>query len=185
MADVLRKCATLFATEASPDGTGRMHAFEATLFIIGYDVTCLAKNTTGARGTEKEHRQLLLAANAVLAQEQLALPRNMISTLNGADDNLDYAGDVETGVTGTWGKTRFAFERDFLQELLGDFRSMKNVELGASIDGEVRDGTLGRWIDDHHPAMSRKFASAIAAILVNEGLATRVTGTTRIRLDFQ
>lgn len=48
MADVLKKSGTLFATEASPDGAGRMHAFEATLFLIGYDVKCLARNSPAA-----------------------------------------------------------------------------------------------------------------------------------------
>lgn len=185
MADVLNKAGTLFADEGSADGTGRMHAFEATLFIIGYDVTCLAKNAGGAKPTDQERRQLLRAANAVLAQEQLALPRKSISTLKGDKLNVQYAGDVDTGVTGIWGKTRFALERDFLQELLGNFRSMKNVELGATIGGKVGEGTLGRWIADHHPVMSCKYASAIAAILANEGLAARVAGTTRVLLDFQ
>lgn len=184
MQDVLRKAGMLFAEEASDDTRDRMHAFEATLFIIGYDVWCLAQNSTMAGRDTKHLRQLKTGARKTLEQEQRNLPIRSISTLNEIETKLHYAGDVETGISGIWGKMRFAFERDFLQELLGNFQSMTHVELGASVSGKVRDGTLGRWINDNHPAMPRMYASAIAAILVNEGLASRVPDSRPIQLNF-
>lgn len=184
MGEVLSKAGKLFAIENSANASDRMHAFEATLFIIGYNVKCLAANSTTAEIDEKKQRELKTAARKSLEQEQCDLPRKSISTLAGTDNNLHYAGDIETGISGVWGKTHFAFERDFLQELLGNFQSRQNVELGASVDGIVRDGTVGRWIDDNYPAISRKYASAIAAILVHEELATCMRHPRPIKLNF-
>lgn len=184
MAEVLRKAGTLFATEGSAKASDRMHAFEATLFIIGYDVWCLARNSPTSGVAPKQLRELRAAANRTLAEEQNELRLMTISTLARSKLNLRYAGDIETGITGTWGKLRFAFERDFLQELLGNFQAKTNVELGADINGEGAEGTLGHWINNNHPGLAPKYASAIAAILVNEGLATRVPRSWPIQLNF-
>ena len=185
MAEVLKKAGELFATEASANASDRMHAFEATLFIIGYDVWCLARNSSTAAMAPKQLRQLRAAATKTLKEDQSELDVKSISTLTGTVKNLHYAGEIETGISGIWGKLHFAFERDFLQELLGNFQSLTNVELGASLTGEVRDITLGRWINDNHPAMPRMYASAIAAILVNEKLAKHMQGTRPIQLNFR
>lgn len=184
MAEVLKQADRLFASEASTSASDRMHAFEATLFIIGYDVSCLARNSPTTGVAPRQLRNLRTAAKVTLAEEQREFRFQSISTLTGTAKNLRYAGDIEMGISGTWGEFRFAFERDFLQELLANFKSRPNVELGASVSGIVRDVTIGRWMNDNHPTMPRMFASAIAAILVNEELAACVLHPRPIKLNF-
>ncbi len=184
MAKVLREAGTLFASEGKTEASERMHAFEATLFLIGYDVQCLTRNSAIAGVAPRQLRELRAAARKTLQEDRGESELTSISTLTGTEKKLRYAGDIETGISGIWGDLRFAFERDFLQELLGNFQSLSGVELGASRTGEVGERTLGRWIDDNHPSVPRMYASALAAILVNEKLAERVPGTRPIQLRF-
>lgn len=184
LAQVLKTADTLFVAETSEKAADRMHAFEAALFIIGYDVKCLTRNCASAGVDAAQRRKLKTTARTSLEQEQCGLSKKSISTLTGKEKNLHYAGDVEMGITGIWSETHFAFERDFLQELLGNFQGRTDVNLGADINGLGADGTLGHWINNNHPGLSPKYASAIAAVLVNEGLATCVLHPRPIKLNF-
>lgn len=54
MQDVLQRCPEIFsACSATPTLGDRMHAFEASLFMIGYDVACL---TRASHGTSQANR---------------------------------------------------------------------------------------------------------------------------------
>jgi hypothetical protein len=122
-------------------------------------------------------------------QKQLRLehanwPHKTIRTLKGDQDNLSYAGNVETGISGVWGATKFAFHTEFLQDLLAEHPAGTEACLGASKTGEVKSDTLGYWIDAHYPSKSRPFASALAAILVEEGLAESIAGAWPTRIRF-
>jgi hypothetical protein len=178
---ILEKDAGMFVTEEERD---RMHAFEASLFMIGYDVACLRGNWSGAGLGKKQRAKLQGAGRRWLRLEHAGLPHKTINTLNGGKANLAYAGNVETGISGVWGKTAFAFDSDFLQELLADFAPECDVGLGASMTGPVKPDTLGFWIGEHYPAKSRKYASALGAIFVEEGLANRIADKNEVRIRF-
>lgn len=181
MAAVTEKAPGLFAGEAAED---RMHAFEASLFMIGYDVGCLKENAPGAATGEKQRMQIRREGAARLRRDHAGLPHTAISTLNGKTANISYAGNLHIGFSGVWSETQFAFDGDFLQELLNDFPSGEEAGLGASMTGDVASDTLGYWINQHYPAKPRRLASVLAPILVAEGCAEAITGAYPIRLRF-
>lgn len=181
MSSILEKAPGLFVAEEEGD---RMHAFEASLFMIGYDVACLRANRPGAVLDEKQHAGLQSAGRRRLRREHAGLAHKSISTLKGDKKNLEYAGDVDTGISGVWGKTAFAFDSEFLQELLAHFPSGTSAGLGASMTGPVQSGTLGFWIAQYYPAKPRRYASALGAIFVDQGLAERTGEMGEIRLRF-
>lgn len=179
MSATLAKARHLFATEQAQD---RMHAFEACLFMIGYNVASLQHNRPGFCLDHKKRATLERVGREQLRREQASLPRKTISTLTRDDGKLVYAGQVETGISGTWGKTAFAFDSEFLQVLLAEFPPGSELGLGASVDGNARHDTLGFWIKQHYPATSPKYASALAAVFVDQGLAERVDEKIPVRL---
>lgn len=181
MAAVTEKAPGLFAGEAAED---RMHAFEASLFMIGYDVGCLKENAPGAVTGEKQRMQIRREGAARLRRDHAGLPHTAISTLNGKTANISYAGNLHIGFSGVWSETQFAFDSDFLQELLNDFPSGEEAGLGANMTGDVASDTLGYWINQHYPAKPRRLASVLAPILVAEGCAEAITGAYPIRLRF-
>lgn len=181
MSETLCKMPGLFAGEAKQD---HMHAFEACLFMIGYDVACLRGNLPGTGLDKTKLARLQRAGRDRLRREQAALVNRTISTLAREDGRLAYAGTVDTGISGRWGETAFAFDSDFLQALLADFPPGSEAGLGASMTGAVKQDTIGSWIDHHYPAKPRRYASALAAILVDQGLALRGGGAKSIRLSF-
>lgn len=180
MQAILDRDAGLFAKEA-PD---RMHAFEASLFMIGYDVACLRANFPDAGCRAEQRTALQQAGRRRLRRDHADLARTTTRTLGGTKDNIAYAGDIDAGISGVWGTSAFAFDSDFLQDLLANFAEQDNVGLGACRDGAVAPDTIGSWIDAHYPGKSRMFASLLGAILVNEGLAQRRTDLKGIRLRF-
>lgn len=181
MRETLSKSPGLFAGEADQD---RMHAFEACLFMVGYDVACLRGNWPGTGLDKTKRARLQRAGRDRLRREQAGLAHRTISTLAREDGRLAYAGTVDTGISGRWGESTFAFDSDFLQGLLADFPPGTDAGLGASMTGEVKPDTIGFWIDEHYPAKPRRYASALAAIFVDQGLARRVDGTGPVRLRF-
>lgn len=181
MGETLAKAPGLFTAEREQD---RMHAFEACLFMIGYDVASLRRNRPGISLDDKTRAKRERIGRDRLRREQASLPRKTISTLARNDGRLEYAGDAETGVSGKWGATPFAFDSDFLQAVLAHFPSGREAGLGASMMGDVQADTLGFWINEHYPKKPRRYASALAAILVDQGLAERVIGPQTVRIRF-
>ena len=181
MAAMLKKAPGLFAGEAAHD---RMHAVEASLFMIGYEVDSLKGNTAGAGIGEQQRMHLQQASEARTRRDHAGLPSATISTLRGKTSNISYAGDMLTGFSGLWSETPFTFDSDFLQDLLNDFPKGQVAGLGASITGEVKPDTLGYWINQHYPTRQRRLVSVLAPILVAEGYAVPITGAHPIRLRF-
>lgn len=181
MRQVLEQADGLFVRE---EEGSRMHAFEASLFMIGYDVRCLRTNHPATVVTTRQRTTLQRVGQDRLRLEHASLPHKTIRTLRGDQDNLTYAGNVETGISGVWGKTAFAFHSDFLQDLLAEHPADGEVGLGAGKTGQVRPDTIGFWIDAHYPSKPRPYASALAAILVEEGLAESIAGAWPTRIRF-
>ena len=100
MSSILEKAPGQFVEKEEED---RMHAFEASLFMIGYDVACLSANRPGAVLDEKQHARLQSAGRRRLRREHAGLAHTSISTLKGDKKNLEYAGDVDTGISGVCG----------------------------------------------------------------------------------
>ncbi len=181
MAAVSEKAPGLFAGEAAKD---RMHAFEASLFMIGYDVSCLKENAPGAGIDARQRKHIQRAGAARLRRDHAGLPRTLISTLNGKTPNISYAGNVHIGFSGVWSETPFTIDSDFLQDLLDDFPAGEEAGLGANMTGDVEPDTLGYWINQHYPAKSRRLVSVLAPILVAEGCVESITGVYPTRLRF-
>ena len=59
-----------------------------------------------------------------------------------------------------------------IENLLDYFFEKKEVPMGASMTGTVPESSLGQWLTDNGWP-SRRYASAIAAVLANEGFVQR------------
>jgi hypothetical protein len=151
----------------------RMRAIEAALFMIGYDVRCLAR-----------------AANVPLP---MGLPPGggapvvMMTTwpLSGNGQAIRWWGSLERGIhVIQWGRTyAFSLEPETLQELITEFKGRTVVPLGACRTGEVPADSLGQWLIDNR-CSSRECASALAPILVKLGIAVSIREGNRILLSF-
>lgn len=181
MAGVLERVPDLFADQAAQD---RMHAFEASLFMVGYDINCLKGNAPGAGSGEQQRLHIARAVAARISQDHAGLPYTSITTLTGTSPDIRYTGDIDSGFSGIWKDTPFAIDSVFLQELLDDFPQGAEVGLGASMTGKVKMDTLGYWLNQRYPARSRRLASVLAPILVAEGLAEQIPGVATKRLRF-
>jgi hypothetical protein len=179
MEAVLLRLQELFAAEGR--SADRMHAFEASLFMIGYDVTCFGcknANTTQSgvesrKAYEKEYKK---AFNALQKEGEISGPEaydmRIPSTLGGDGGAIDYSGDLESGFKVKWENTRFLIQPEFLNELVNDFSGKKNVPLGASMNGVLPENSLGQWMIDNGWPQSR-YPSAIAAILHDQKIVTK------------
>ena len=176
MEEVLKRLPNLFQAEMTI--SGRMHAFEACLFMIGYDVACLACPTCGGSSPAyKTKVASLLSPSATPSRGKTIKP------LSNRGENIIYSGDLKTGFTVTWGKTRFRLDRENIDEILSEFGGRKDVPLGASQTPPRPAGSLGQWLEDNGWPSAR-YASAIAAILRKVGVINHHRGQKPIRLTF-
>ncbi len=176
--EVLKALPSLFSSCcSSPSIADRMHAFEASLFIMGYDVTCLGckKNTAADKASQSKHFSSL---NRQMTDDLANAGARDISTLSGNGTRIVYLGSLIDGYRVIWGASTFFLEPEFLRDLESHFAHRSRVPLGASVNGNVPADSLGNWLlDAGWP--SRRYASAIAAILCHEGTASKIDGTGR------
>jgi hypothetical protein len=171
---VLERNSVLFS------GENRMHAFEACLFMIGYNVKCLADHAIDDKVVAKKTKFL---NNKLIKNRTNNNPVKVIPTLSGTGSEIHYFGDLETGFNlAQWGTTKWYFEPEFLENLFNDFSGRSNVQLGAHIDGSGHKDSLGVWMKNEQN-IPPKYASALAPILVNEGLIES-KGKSRFSLNF-
>lgn len=162
------------------DEKNRMHAFEACLFMIGYNVKCLADHVPDDKIVAKKTKSL---NNKIIKSSVKNDQPKIISTLSGTGKEIHYSGDRESGFNLLqWGAAKWLFEAEFLENLFNHFSGRSNVELGAHIDGSGPEDSLGVWMKDEENTPP-KYASALAAILVNEKVITS-KGKRPIFLDF-
>jgi hypothetical protein len=146
----------------------KMHAFEASLFMIGYDVRSLHRNNRLADNSIYSKRFKKLSAESSVSThfEKSTFP------LFRPGKEIAYTGGVYSGFEITWGAARFSLEAEVIEDLLSHFAQLKDIPLGANVTGTVPSNSLGQWLTDNGWP-SRRYASAIAAVLSNEGFLSR------------
>lgn len=183
MEPVLTKSPGLFSfSDPSTNLRERMRAFEASLFMSGYDVACLAAEENAA--TNRKYERSLENVSAKAYKQQQSTECKTISPLSGHGTPIIYSGNRNEGFFIRWGSQIFSVDPEFRQDIESNLGGQTNVPLGASLNGSVPPSSLGQWIvDEGWP--SRKYASAIAAILCEEGIASKADHTGRgIILNF-
>lgn len=169
---ILEKNDKLFSAEKN-----RMHAFEACLFMIGYNVSCLTNFELDYKLADKKSRALQrkIFTNFTKNEHKPSNPDKewvkLDSTLNGKGQSISYCGNLEIGYSCLWGGTKYLFEPEMLNELIGNFAGKTCVPLGASQDGSGPDNSLGIWLNDENE-LNPRYGSVIASILVNDGHIT-------------
>jgi hypothetical protein len=181
MESVLQKLPKLFsACYPNPCLADRMHAFEASLFMIGYNVACLDCRLEGQ--VHPEYKKAYKSLNPSPAPVRDA---KIIMPLSGRGNPISYSGTLETGFNVLWGDFLFKLDPGFLLDIQGEFVGRRGVPLGASMTGPIPADSLGEWIVDEGWT-SPRYASAIAAILHADGIISSFGRKGRgIALDFQ
>lgn len=181
MESVLKKLSGLFSTCCpTPSLADRMHAFEASLFMIGYDVTCLDCKLGGQ--AHPEYKKAYKSLNPSPAPVKEA---KIITPLSGRGNPISYSGTLDTGFNVLWGDLLFKLDPGFLLDIQGEFVGRHGVPLGASMTRPIPADSLGKWIVDEGWT-SPRYASAIAAILHDEGIISSFGRIGHgISLDFQ
>jgi hypothetical protein len=164
---------------ASPAMT--MHDFEAALFMIGYDIACLTDQAVETAATLHESEQAvknLLEQTATIGSQGFPL-----ETLSHDGKQIFISAREDRGYDVEWGTLRFALEGAALEDIELEFSGRASVPLGASVDGNVAPESLGQWlIENGWP--SRRYASAIAPILVHLQIVKNVTRPRGFVLEF-
>lgn len=172
----------LFAVEGAM--SNRMHAFEASLFVIGYDVACLHTPTSGKIDPRYKTRVASLLKTGVSA-----VPKEGSTTIRplreqDRDKDIRYTGALENGFDVYWGDHHFNLSPGDMDEILSEFGGMHDVRLGAGRPpSHPPEGSLGRWLENTGWSSSQ-YASAIAAILRHEGVISSHRGVKPIYLTF-
>ncbi len=162
----------------------RMHAFEATLFMIGYDVTCLGDQNISSIKSASEKKVRQLQNTLVCTEIPNSAPTKTLYTLGGkSKTEINYSGNLLNGFRIKWGRTKIFLEPSVLEELVSEFEGRKKVPLGAEQNGTGPFDSLGVWLKDAHK-ISPRFASAIAPILVEIKIISSHTGMRPILLNF-
>lgn len=184
MESVLKKLPGLFSNCCkSPSLTDRMHAFEASLFMIGSDVACL--DCKLGEESPSEYKKAFKSLTQPLSSTGTHKIAKTITTLSGRGCPISYSGNSETGFDLKWGELRFRLDPEFLMDIENEFVGRCGVPLGANMTGTIPDDSLGKWIVDEGWT-SPRYASAISAVLHAEGIITSVGKIGRgIVLDFQ
>lgn len=165
MEGVLTKLPKLFSTCCpTPSLADRMHAFEASLFIIGYDVTCLDCTLGG-----QAHPKYEKAFKSLNSPPALVGATKTITPLSGHGNPIKYSGTIDTGLDVIWGNLSFKLDPELIESIQSEFGGRHGVPLGASMTGSIPDDSLGQWIVNEGWT-SPRYASAIAAILRAEGI---------------
>jgi hypothetical protein len=162
----------------------RMRAFEASLFMLGYDVTCLGNKT--AQSNKKANKSVKELQKKI----RLCTPSDLrsfisVETLSGKSDaqSVRFSGDIQNGIYIRWGASSFFFEPTVLEELEEEFGERLDVPLGAEQSGKGLKDSLGVWLNEAHK-ISPRWASALAPVLVNIGSIRSYNRRRGIYLDF-
>lgn len=177
MEKVLGNCNDLFP--GSPISS-RMRQFEASLFMIGYDVACL---DCRLKGRPPSSYSKVFDGLSEPYGPRTGVTKT-IRPLSNRGKDMRYSGDLERGVTVHWGRISMTIDPEFFADVQSEFGGRKNVPLGASRTGKVSKASLGHWIVSEEKWPSRQHVSCIAPILCDLGIARAVRHGRAISLDF-
>lgn len=118
----------------------RMHALEASLFMIGYDPNCMIGNATVASST----------AHGL---------SKTVQTFSGRGKEIQYVGSLAKGFKVQWGGKKFELSAGLITDIAVEFGGENNVKLGASEDNPPVE-SFGYWLSAETKHLSRD-ASAI------------------------
>lgn len=96
---------------------------------------------------------------------------NSINTLSGKGNTVNYTKKSDGSYEVTWGKASFIITQEIIDDVLTNFFVIKDswYKLGASLEPIIEDG-FGYYLYNKHTGLTPKYASAVAAIMVNERL---------------
>lgn len=190
MEEVLTKSPNLTLAGQHASLADRMHAFEASLFMIGYDVVCLNPSTTtsgiGSSSTiVPAYAKAIRTLRKGLTARFASMPKMVCQTLV-KKNNFNYSGSMSAGFVIWYQRSGpVILETGFIEEIQNVFGGGNPVPFGFDREGKnVPTDSFGRWISTQSPQFGRQLsgqnASHIAALLVKEGLAERINNTLRI-----
>ena len=143
--------------------TNRMHAFEAALFMLGYDVTCLSSTSAGSKSMTRTSSSPV--GKQPNERHPLAVAEVQFSTVGLLSKVSRCLGGVPNS------RSVLDYWKAFLWNFL-----VRSVFHLAPLGLTQAEGSFGYWLDLETSANSG-MASAIAAVLVNEGYASKISGT--------
>lgn len=182
LAEVLRTSPELAANE--PDARSRMHAMEAGLFMIGYDVAGLTTPDTATA----EAPAVRLRQSRIKPQSRGETVEWRICCTLGRPAPVRYA-MRHGGFALEYGQTQLTFAAEDVDDMLREFAGLSNVPLGANRTPAVPDpDAFGQWLTARSTAyglrLTPQHASQVAAVLVAEfGVKSRKEGN-RVLLNF-
>lgn len=145
----------------------KMHAFEAALFMIGYDVACLKCKGVNAFNTGTKRK--IQSQRSSLSERLGKLSRKTTRTLIKGHE-FTYFGNCDTGYRIDYDKSPpIIIEPDLIEELLNELGGQGWVLAGFT-KGSPAQGSFSASLEDLS-AFSGVHASRIAAVLAAEGLA--------------
>lgn len=157
----------------------RMHHFEASLFMLGYDVACLNGGSSQVGYIKK---------NAAKTVSKQPIHSNECLPLSGKGNKIFYNGDKSSKCYSIdYSNHKFELDLGFFELLIEEFDGNSEVRLAASRSEELPEGSLGGWLESYgFDRVSGRLiqTTPIAAVLYNEGLVTWSKKGSAIYLDF-
>lgn len=157
----------------------KLHQFEASLFMLGYDASCIGD------GGINDNCELTLGGNRQVIKrvgvQRQSEYQTTCETLSGQGKPIKYS--RLSGVYHVlWGKTFAVFDEDLVDALFIEFAETE-VKLGADMSNSP-EGSIGYWLKSEYN-LSPRFASVLMAILKSEGQVTAAWHGRSIMIKFQ
>lgn len=164
---ILEKKPDIFSNECSL--SERMHAFEAALFMIGYNSSSILDDVGFSEVEQEEIAKKIFKGylsknswNVQACDEIFTLKKS--KSFYYADDEVAY--HFWTGDKKSYGFVR----KELVEKFIAYLVDKKSVKLGADMTKKYEAGevSLGLWLVENKVMPTRRYASHLAAILVHE-----------------
>lgn len=146
----------------------RAHAFESTLFMLGYDPACLTPTKVAEADLTARRAKAVKAACASLPGDPAQYPQST-PTLTGTEADVHYRyADGEYDVL--WKTAKLRFSEELVEDILDLMEQAgdEGILLSASQTGTPPEGSVGALLKE--AGYSPRAGSALAAILRDQGL---------------
>jgi hypothetical protein len=173
---ILEKAPDLFSllasrTEKANKGQSagtRAHAFESTLFMLGYDPSCFSPTDIAEADRTARRAKAVKAASANLPEDPAQYPHST-PTLTGTEADVHYRyanGEYDI----LWKTAKLRFSEELVEDVLDVMEQAgdEGILLAASQTGTPPEGSLGSLLKE--AGYSPRAGSALAAILQDQNL---------------